>query len=132
MDIFINELHKCIIPLICILVVFLIDFITGIIKAYFIEHKITSNKLRSSVPKFLGYISMVIVSMILDLIILTSTDLSTSPISLIVCIWLIIVEIISIIENLKTIGIKVPKVITNVINLFKSNYEINENEDSTK
>ena len=121
MQIFITEFKKIIIPLCIFFVFFVIDLITGIIKGKYIEG-IQSEKLRATIPKFCGYVGMLLMAYFLDCLILTSTDINYSPISLISIIFFCITEVKSIVENAQILGVKTPAFITDVINTLSEKF----------
>lgn len=125
MQIFITEFKKIIIPLCIFFVFFVIDLITGIIKGKYIEG-IQSEKLRATIPKFCGYVGMLLMSYFLDCLILTSTDINYSPISLISIIFFCITEVKSIVENAQILGVKTPTFITDVINALSEKFSKKE------
>lgn len=114
MQTFITEFHRIIIPLCIFLALFIIDLVLGVLKGKFVEG-ISSEKLRLSVPKFCAYIGMALMCYLLDCLILTSTDISYSPITLLALIFFCITEIKSIIENAQILGVKTPIFITTML-----------------
>lgn len=125
MDYFITEFKNCTIAIIVFLIFFAIDFIFGLCKGIFIEG-VSSTKLRMSVPKFVGYVGMIFMCILLDTLIVSSTNIDYSPIGLISCICFCIIEGSSIIENAKALGIHIPKVITKTIDYIKSKFNPEE------
>lgn len=121
MEYFITDFKKCLVAIIIFLVLFVIDFIFGLCKGIFVEG-ISSSKLRMSVPKFIGYFGMILMCLMLDTLILSSTDVEFSPIGLISCVCFCLIEISSIIENAKQLGIDIPPIITNTISAIKNKF----------
>lgn len=128
MGYFVMDFKNCLIAIIIFLVLFVIDFIFGLCKGIFIEG-VSSSKLRMSVPKFVGYFGMILMCILLDTLIVTSTDIKYAPIGLISCVCFCIIEISSIIENAKALGINIPPVVTNVIELVKTKLLNNNAKD---
>lgn len=118
MDYFITDFKNCLVAIIIFLVLFVIDFVFGLCKGIFVEG-VSSSKLRMSVPKFVGYFGMILMCILLDTLIVTSTDMQYAPIGLISCVCFCIIEVSSIIENARELGINIPPVITNVIDYVK-------------
>ncbi len=118
MDYFVEDFKKCLIAIIIFLIFFVIDFIFGLCKGIFVEG-ISSSKLRMSVPKFVGYVGMIFMSILLDTLIVTSTDVTYAPIGLISCVCFSIIEVSSIIENAKSLGINIPPIITKTFDYIK-------------
>lgn len=119
MEYFVTDFKRCLIAIIIFLVLFVIDFVFGLCKGIFIEG-ISSAKLRMSVPKFVGYFGMILMCILLDTLIVTSTDITYAPIGLISCVCFCIIEVSSIIENAKELGIHIPPIITNTAGYIKS------------
>ncbi len=119
MEYFVTDFKKCLIAVIIFLVLFVIDFVFGLCKGIFIEG-VSSSKLRMSVPKFVGYFGMILMCILLDTLIMTSTDIEYAPIGLISCVCFCIIEVSSIIENARALGINIPPIVTNVIDFIKA------------
>lgn len=133
MEYFFMDFKKCLVAIIIFLILFAIDFVLGLCKGFFIEG-VSSSKLRMSVPKFVGYFGMILMCILLDTLIVTSTDIEYVPIGLISCLCFCIIEISSIIENARALGINIPPIITNTISyikgkLFNSTKEIDNKTD---
>ena len=100
-------------PLIVLLIVVVCDYITGMIKAYSM-HILNSRIGFTGIIKKLSYFIVVAVGMICDYLLTSGLkqinanigDLSI--IAIIVIIWLIINELLSILENLSQIGVPLP------------------------
>lgn len=100
------------------------DYITGMINAY-ISHTLNSKMGLRGVLKKLSYFFAVSAAIGIDWII-SAVNISSEgyTVSIIVTVWLIINEIISILENIKKIGVPVPKFIYKVIKHIKETTEI--------
>lgn len=118
MEYFVADFKKCLIAIIIFLVFFAIDFILGLCKGFFIEG-VSSAKLRMSVPKFVGYFGMILMCILLDTLIVTSTDIEYAPIGLISCVCFCIIEVSSIVENARALGANIPPIVTNIIDYIK-------------
>lgn len=123
-----QEFLKIFIPLCIFLILYVIDLILGILKGKFFEG-ISSEKLRKCVPKFCGYFGMIFMCYLLDILVLTSMDISYSPISLVTIIFFCLIEIKSIIENAKTLGVKTPVFVTKIVDKISANLEEETIED---
>lgn len=119
MEYFVTDFKNCLTPIIIFLILFTIDFISGLCKGIFVEG-VSSSKLRMSVPKFVGYFGMILMCILLDTLIITSTEIEYAPIGLICCVCFCIIEVSSIIENARALGINIPPVVTNVIDYIKT------------
>lgn len=92
-----------------LLVLMIIDYITGLCKA-FIQKKVNSSVGGEGIIKKVVYLSMVTVSVIIDQLLV-----SNGNIRLIVITTFIINEILSILENSSEMGIKVPKILNDAL-----------------
>ena len=113
-------LGHLVIPVIILSVVMLLDYGTGIAKAW-VNGNLSSKVGIIGILKKLGYLVIVAVGMIIDWIIQAGiAELQISIqfdflFAIIVIIWLILNELISILENVAAIGAPVPKWLTKVI-----------------
>lgn len=116
------------IPLVVLLIVMLIDYITGMAGAAY------SGKLNSRVGVFgilkkAGYLALVVVGMVADYLIGSALlkigiDLKiTYCFGMIITVWLIINELISILENLGELDVPLPSFLVNIIKTLKSKVE---------
>lgn len=100
-------------PLIVLLIVVICDYITGMIKAYS-THVLNSRIGFMGIVKKLSYFIVVAVGMVCDYLIssglkqINTSIGDLSIIAIIVIIWLIINELLSILENLSQIGVPLP------------------------
>lgn len=115
------------IPLIVLTIVMLIDYITGMAAAY-VNAELSSRKGIRGIFKKLGYYSLVCVGMTLDYILcsgLAQIGVYGNNIffGLIVTVWLIINELISILENLSRLDVPIPKFLKSVVERLKNNVD---------
>jgi toxin secretion/phage lysis holin len=96
------------------------DYLTGIMKAWH-NHDIQSSKLRDGLNRKFGEVIVIIISLFLQYFIGLPKEITTF-----VSIYIIVMELISIIENLDAIGVKVPKFIKDRL------MSIAEENDDTK
>lgn len=97
-------------PVCILLLVMLVDYITGLTKAY-LAADLSSRTGIHGILKKLSYMAMVVVGAVIDY--LLETALQTAGVDLqlkmffglLVAVWLIINELISILENLTAIGV---------------------------
>lgn len=124
------------IPL-CVLVIMMsIDYITGMISAW-IEKDLSSQKGIVGIVKKISYMALVAVAMTVDYLIycgFTAINIQFENnmwFGLLVTIWLIINEMISILENLSKIGVPVPQFLNKVVQRLKIsvNKESEDNSD---
>lgn len=121
-------LNILLVPLIVLIVVMIIDYLSGMAQAY-VSHTLNSRIGVIGILKKVGYLATVSVAVIADYIIsealmLLGTDIKLSYyIGLVVTIWFIINELISILENLAEIGTPIPKFLTKIIKRLKVTVE---------
>lgn len=121
-------LNILLVPLIVLIVVMIIDYLSGMTQAY-VSHTLNSRIGVVGILKKVGYLATVAVAVIADYIIsealmLLGTDIKLSYyIGLVVTIWFIINELISILENLAEIGTPIPKFLTKIIKRLKVTVE---------
>lgn len=122
------------IPLCVMAVVMLLDYISGMTAAW--ATKVLNSRVGVlGIVKKIGYIALVAVGMVVDY--LLTAALSSVGISLpfnycfglMVTIWLIINELISILENLDRIGIPLPGFLVKIVNRLKDNVETMTKEE---
>ena len=111
---FTNELWAVMIPIILMG----IDILTGIINAW-IKKELKSSKLREGLAKKFGEISVIVIGEIFVIGFGLSNFLADG-----ISLYLIIMELISICENLEKIGVPIPKFIKNA--LAQTNEGINK------
>ena len=110
------------IPLLVLILLMICDYISGMAYAY-INHILCSKIGIKGIIKKLCYLMAVCASMGIDWVI-SSVDTgieNTYVVAMLIIVWLIINEIISILENLKKIGIPLPKFLYKIIEKLKSN-----------
>lgn len=114
-------------PFIILLVFMCTDYITGLLlSAVFKKSKKTKSGGLSSEIGFKGLIKKVCIIICVIMANLLDYVLDTNYIRNVVIISFMVNEVISIVENLGLIGVKIPKVITNAIDILKGKEEENE------
>lgn len=120
-----------------------VDYVTGIMAAPRRGQKITSKIGLQGIKKKIGLWLLVIVGAMLDALIGYATESVglTIPVKLVigcfVCIWIICNEMLSILENLRDIGVPLPAFLTKLIKYVKSQTEktadvIGDTDDTDK
>lgn len=124
-----------VIPIIVLTVAMIIDYGTGMAAAWK-KSELSSKKGVSGIVKKVGYLVLVCVGMLVDWLIFcglenfSAGDSYKFSFGMLVAIWLIINELISILENLGTIGVPVPDFLIKVIRRLKiSADKTTESED---
>lgn len=121
------------IPLIVLTAVMLVDYITGMVSAY-TKSELSSSKGLMGIFKKIGYFCLVAVGITTDYIICSAlssigiTSEVTMVFGLIVTIWLIINELISILENLTKLEVPIPDFLVKVISRLKNSVENKAND----
>lgn len=120
-----NYCQVIVIPLIVLLFVIVMDYLTGMMSAY-IHKKLSSSVGIKGIIKKIGYFVAVGVGIVVDYIItsgLAGVGIipdKTMIVGLIVTTWSIINELISILENLNKMGVTLPPLLIKLVNRLKS------------
>lgn len=116
------------IPVLVLMLVMIIDYITGLAGAY-ISKQLNSRIGVVGIIKKVGYLGLVAVGVTADYIIYSALSQIGIDIGLgycvgmVITIWLIINELISILENLAEIGVPLPSFMIKLINRLKNTVE---------
>lgn len=116
------------VPIIMLIVVMVIDYFTGLESAY-VSKQLNSRIGIIGIIKKISYLGLVAVGMVIDYVIksaLTQVGVNIDfgyCIGMLIVIWLIINELISILENLAEIGVPLPKFITKIVDRLKNTIE---------
>ena len=112
------------VPLIVLLVMMIIDYISGMSAAWR-EGTLSSKKGIDGVIKKVGYMALVAVAMGVDYLIFTGFAAVNVSVGfnmlfgVLVAVWLIINEMISILENLSRLGVPIPAFLSKVVKKLK-------------
>lgn len=112
------------VPVIVLIAVMIIDYATGMFKAW-INASLSSRIGLIGILKKVGYLLVVCTAGVIDWLISSGLDKIGIKIDVgfyigvIVVIWFIINELISILENLAIIGVPLPKFLTSLIHKLK-------------
>ena len=109
-------------PLIILAVVMIIDYITGMASAW-VNKVLSSRAGIVGIIKKVSYLFAVIVAAALDYIIHSATAKAGIKIGLVVTIWLILNECLSILENLTEIGVPLPAFLKKAVEKLKKTAE---------
>jgi toxin secretion/phage lysis holin len=124
------------VPLTILIVVMIIDYATGMTSAWK-NGELESKTGLIGILKKVSYLVLVAVGGVVDYLISAGLAAANVEISityccgLIVCVWLIINELISILENLSELGTPIPKFLVNVVHRLKNTVE-NKTDTDTK
>lgn len=121
-------LNALIVPVLVLLVFMILDYATGMVKAW--QARELSSKVGvDGIIKKVGYMVLVVVAMGVDYLIFSGLAAAGIVVpcnlwfGMLVSIWLIINEMISILENLGKIGVPVPKFLITIIEKLKISTE---------
>ena len=125
---FVAYLSNLAVPTVVLIVVMLVDYGTGMLNAW-LKNELNSRIGILGILKKISYFALIVVGMAVDYILNSAfvkinADISTGDcIGIIVVVWLIINEIISILENLSAIGIPLPKFLQKIVGHLKDNID---------
>lgn len=117
-----------IVPLAILIVVMVIDYISGVAAAW-VRHELSSRVGIVGIVKKLSYLALVVVGCVIDYLVsmlgtsLGGAEISIQAIGLVVTCWLIINELISILENVSRQGGPVPPFLARLLLRLKSTAE---------
>ena len=115
-------------PLIVLLIMMVIDYVTGIAAAW-VRHELSSRTGLLGIIKKISYLFAVAVAVVVDYIVNTAViaakpDLTgLNVFGLLVTVWLILNECISILENLSEIGVPLPAFLMSIVKRLKKTTE---------
>lgn len=126
---------QLLIPLVILLIVMISDYISGMIGAW-INKEISSRIGFIGIIKKACYMFVVAVGVIVDWVLKASiagTDIIVNDdvfaVGLLVIIWLIINELISILENISAIGVPLPSFLMKIVHKLKKSVENETNKE---
>lgn len=122
------------VPLVILVIMMVIDYITGMVSAW-INKDLSSREGIIGIVKKICYMALVAVAMGVDWLIYCGISAAKITAAydmwfgLLVAIWLIINEMISVLENLSRIGVPMPLFLTKAVKKLKITVD-NESEES--
>lgn len=124
------------VPLAILIGVMIIDYSTGMAEAY-INKTLNSRIGVKGILKKVGYLVLVCVGGVVDYLIgagLASVgiDYSSYCFGLIVAVWLIINELISILENLSELGTPIPPFLVKIVHRLKDSVDSKTDSETNK
>lgn len=126
------------IPVTVLMAAMIIDYVTGMAAAWH-KKKLSSKKGLSGIIKKISYLALVCVGMGVDWVIYygiksVGVDMGyTFFFGVLVAVWLIINELISILENLESIGVPMPTFLIKIVKRLKITAEnVGESEDKNE
>jgi toxin secretion/phage lysis holin len=116
------------VPIIVLMVMMIIDYLSGMSAAW--VHGDLSSKIGAKgIVKKVGYMALIVVAMGIDYLIYSGIAAANISVNynmwfgLLVAVWLIINEMISILENLSKLGVPIPEFLTKIIRRLKESAE---------
>ena len=122
------------VPIVVLLIAMIIDYVTGMMSAW-LNSELSSKKGIKGIVKKISYLALVAVAMIVDWLIFQvlqqiNVDLHYSVFfAVLVTVWLIINELISVLENLSRMGVPIPNFLKKIIDRLKNTVDESERED---
>ena len=113
------------VPIIILIVAMIIDYVTGMLSAW-LNAELSSKKGIKGIVKKISYLALVAVAMIVDWLICCGLQQINVNIkysvffAVLVAVWLIINELISVLENLSRMGVPIPNFLKKLINRLKN------------
>ena len=133
----IGYLQAIAVPLIMLLIAVSCDYVSGMIAAYS-EGTLSSRKGKLGILKKLSYLIVIVAAALLDWILIKGlaligqgVEIRTFYLAAVVCIWLILNEILSILENLTRIGVPLPSFLAVIAKRLKQTTEKTYKEEET-
>lgn len=125
---FASYLGALAVPIIVLMVMMIIDYLSGMSAAWS-EGTLSSKLGAKGIVKKVGYMALIVVAMGVDYLIysgVAAADINVGYnmwFGLLVAVWLIINEMISILENLGRLGVPIPEFLKKIIGRLKTSAE---------
>lgn len=125
---FASYLGALAVPIIVLMVMMIIDYLSGMSAAWS-EGMLSSKAGAKGIVKKVGYMALIVVAMGVDYLIYSGIAAANINVGynmwfgLLVAVWLIINEMISILENLGRLGVPIPEFLKKIINKLKMSAE---------
>lgn len=119
------------VPIIVLMVMMIIDYLSGMSAAW-VHGDLSSRVGAKGIVKKVGYMALIVVAMGVDYLIYSGIAAANITVNynmwfgLLVAVWLIINEMISILENLSKLGVPIPDFLTKIIKRLKNSAERKE------
>lgn len=132
---FASYLGALAVPIIVLMVMMIIDYLSGMSAAW-LEGTLSSKLGAKGIVKKVGYMALIVVAMGVDYLIYSGIVAANIELGysmwfgLLVAVWLIINEMISILENLKKLGVPMPVFLEKIVNRLKITVD-KESEEET-
>lgn len=125
---FASYLGALAVPIIVLMAMMIIDYLSGMSVAWS-EGTLSSKVGAKGIVKKVGYMALIVVAMGVDYLIysgIAAADINVGYnmwFGLLVAVWLIINEMISILENLSRLGVPIPEFLKKIIGRLKTSAE---------
>lgn len=122
------------VPIIVLMVMMIIDYLTGMSAAW-INNELSSKVGAKGILKKIGYMALIVVAAGVDYLIWSGVAAVQVDVGykmwfgLLVAVWLIINEMISILENLRRMDVPLPNFLVRVLSKIKHTVDTNEKEE---
>lgn len=122
------------VPIIVLMVMMIIDYLTGMSAAW-INNELSSKVGAKGILKKIGYMALIVVAAGVDYLIWSGVAAVQVNVGyqmwfgLLVAVWLIINEMISILENLRRMDVPLPNFLVRVLSKIKHTVDTNEKEE---
>ena len=122
---FASYLGALAVPIVVLMVMMIIDYLSGMLAAWS-EGTLSSKVGEKGIVKKVGYMALIVVAMGVDYLIysgIAAADINVGYnmwFGLLVAVWLIINEMISILENLSRLGVPIPEFLKKIIGRLKT------------
>ena len=116
------------VPIIVLMAMMIIDYLSGMAVAWS-QNNLSSKIGAKGIIKKVGYMALIVVAMGVDYFIYSGIAVTGLEVGynmwfgLLVAVWLIINEMISILENLGKLGVPIPEFLTKIIKRLKNSAE---------
>lgn len=121
------------VPIIILMVMMILDYLSGMAVAWS-QNNLSSKIGAKGILKKVGYMALIVVAMGVDYLIYSGIAVANIEVGynmwfgLLVAVWLIINEMISILENLSKLGVPIPEFLTKIIKRLKNSAEGENNK----
>lgn len=121
------------VPIIVLMAMMILDYLSGMAVAWS-QNNLSSKIGAKGIIKKVGYMALIVVAMGVDYLIYSGIAVTGLEVGynmwfgLLVAVWLIINEMISILENLGKLGVPIPEFLTKIIKRLKNSAEGENNK----
>lgn len=134
---FVAYLGALAVPIIVMIIMMVIDYVTGMGAAW-MRGELSSRVGAKGIAKKVGYMGLIVVAMGMDYLVSSGfAAVNITPVcdmwfAMLVAVWLIINEMISILENLNEMGVPLPVFLIRILKRVKTTVDINTGNEVDK